>query len=375
MALAGRATAAGTARYAARFLQAEGGALAPAHFRAALGLTLSSIGIGTSLGEATDQVDACYRRALAEAVRSGCNVLDTSASYRAQRSEVALGRALADLAGAGEFSRDELVITTKGGFIAYRFDSPPDLVQYVYDTYIAPGVAEPGDLAGGIHCMTPAFLSQQIAWSLRDIGLRTIDIYLIQNPEAQLPYVDRPTFRNRLQLAFARLEEEVAAGRIGCYGVSTWDGLRKAPVAPGYMSLEIMERLAAEVGGAEHHFRVLQLPINAAMLEAATLRNQPCRGRVLTLLAAAQELGMTVIAGAAFAQGQMTPRAAEALAGAFGDLASLPQRALQFARSLPGVTSALIGTTSVEHLREDLTVACRPPDPARAHRLAHALAY
>ncbi len=370
MMLAGRATAAGTARYAARFTQEDAGALAPGHYRTALGLTLSSIGVGTSLGEATDQVDALYRRALAEAVRGGCNVLDTSASYRAQRSEVALGRALADLTGSGDFSRDELVITTKGGFIVYRFDSPPDLVQYVYDTYIASGVAEPSDLAGGIHCMTPAFLSQQIAWSLRDIGLRTVDIYLIQNPEAQLPYVDRATFRNRLQLAFARLEEEVAAGRIGCYGVSTWEGLRKAPIESGYMSLEIMVGLAAEVGGPGHHFRVLQMPINAVMLEAVTLRNQPCRGRVLTPLAAAQELGMIVIASAAFAQGQMSPRAIESLAGAFGELASLPQRAVQFVRSLPGVTTALVGTTSVEHLREDLSVARWPPESARARRLA-----
>lgn len=374
MMLAGRATAAGTARYAARFTQRDANALAPAHFRSALGLTLSSIGAGTSLGEATDQVDALYRSALAEAVRSGCNVLDTSASYRAQRSEVALGRALADLTQSGEFGRDELVIITKGGFIAYRFDSPPDLVQYVYDTYIATGVAEPGDLAGGIHCMTPAFLSQQIAWSLRDIRLRTIDIYLIQNPEAQLPYVDRTTFRNRLQLAFARLEEEVAAGRIGCYGVSTWDGLRKAPLQPGYMSLELIARLAAEVGGPDHHFRVLQVPINAAMLEAVTLRNQPCRGRVLTPLMAAQELGITVIASAAFAQGHLPPRAIEALAGAFEGLTSPPQQAVQFVRSLPGVTTALVGTTSVEHLREDLAVAGRPPEPSRALRLARALA-
>ncbi len=82
MALAGRATAAGTARYAARFTQPAPRALAPDHYRGALGLTLSSIGVGTSLGEPTDEVDALYRSALVEAVHCGCNVLDTSASYR-----------------------------------------------------------------------------------------------------------------------------------------------------------------------------------------------------------------------------------------------------------------------------------------------------
>lgn len=373
MGLAGRATPNGTARYAARFTQLEAGAPAPQHYRSALGLTLSSIGAGTALGEPNDAVDARYRSALVAAVRGGCNVLDTSASYRAQRSEVALGRALTDLTQSGEFSRDELVITTKGGFIAYRFENPDDPVQYVYDNFIATGVAEPGDLAGGIHCMAPDYLSQQIAWSLRDIGLRTIDIYLIQNPETQLAFVDRATLRNRLQLAFARLEEEVAAGRIGCYGISSGEGLRRAPLSPGYMGLEVVVRLAAEVGGAGHHCRVVQLPLNAGMVEAATFHNQPVRGGLLTALDAARELGLVVFAAAALGQGRCSERTATALAEAFPGLNSCPQRALQFARSLPGVTAALFGSTRTEHVRENLAVAAVPPEAESAQRLAQML--
>lgn len=373
MALAGRATAAGTARYAARFTWPAPHALAPGHYRRALGLTLSSIGVGTSLGEPTDEVDALYRSALAEAVRCGCNVLDTSASYRAQRSEVALGRALTDLTRSGEFSRDELVITTKGGFIAYRFENPDDPMQYVYDNLIATGVAESGDLAGGIHCMSPAYLSQQVTWSLRDIGLRTIDIYLIQNPETQLAFVDRTTFRNRLQLAFAQLEEEVAAGRIGCYGVSSGEGLRRPPLSPGYMSLEVLVRLAAEAAGSDHHFRVVQLPLNAGMGEAATFRNQPVRGNLLTALDAAKELGLVVFAAAALAQGRFSERAGAALAEAYPALSAYPQQALQFARSMPGITAALFGSTDADHVRENLAVAAHPPEAESAQRLAHAL--
>lgn len=373
MALAGRATPAGTARYAARFVQPAPRALAPSHYRTALGLTLSSVGMGTALGEPTDAVDALYRSALAEAVHCGCNVLDTSASYRAQRSEVALGQALADLTRSGEFCRDELVLTTKGGFIAHRFENPDDPVQYVYDNFIATGVAEPDDLAGGIHCIAPAYLSQQIAWSLRDIGLRTVDIYLIQNPETQLAFVDRTTLRKRLQLAFARLEEEVAAGRIGCYGVSSGDGLRRPPLSPGYMSLEILVRLATEVAGSNHHFRVVQLPLNVGMIEAATFRNQPVRGSLLTAVDAAEALGLVVFAAAALAQGRVSERTGAALAEAFPKPRTYPQRALQFVRSLPGITTALFGSTQSEHVRENLAVAALPPAPARARRLAHAL--
>jgi len=373
MALAGRATAQGTARYAARFVAA--GAAHREHFRNALGLSLSSIGYGTALGEPTDAVDARYREAVTGAVKAGCNVLDTAASYRMDRSEIALGRAVADLVAAGECSRDELVIASKGGFIVQHHKAPAaDPVQYVYEQFIKPGIFEPGDLAGGIHCMAPGFLAQQIAWSLRDTDLRALDIYYIQNPEAQLLFVDRATFHRRLQLAFARLEEEVAAGRIGCYGVATWEAFRRPPIAREYMGLETMLRLAVEVAGPDHHLRAIQLPINVAMIEAATLRNQPVKNSILPALNAARDLGLSVFASTALAQGQLTERAAEVLAEIFPELGAATHRSLQFARSLPGVTTTLFGSTQITHVLDNMRPAAQPPDPKRALRVAHTLA-
>jgi aryl-alcohol dehydrogenase-like predicted oxidoreductase len=241
----------------------------------------------------------------------------------------------------------------------------------VYDNFIAHGIAEPDDFAGGIHCMAPNFLSQQVAWSLRNTALRTIDIYYLQNPETQLPFVDRTMFRRRLQLAFARLEEEVDSGRIGCYGIATWDGFRLAPVGKTYMSLEVLQRLVVEVAGPRHHLAVVQLPINTNMLEALTLRNQPVQNSILPLLTAARDLGFTVIASAALGQGQAPARMAEALREAFPKLATPDQRRLQLIRSLPGVTSALFGSTDEAHVRDNLAIASLPPDSAAALRLAH----
>lgn len=367
MGLIGRATATGTARYAGRFASR----VATGHFRGGLGLTLSSIGAGTYLGEPTEAVDAGYRAALTEAVRGGCNVLDTAISYRAQRSEITLGRAVADLVAAGEAARDELVIASKGGFIPYRLARPANPAEYVYDQFIATGVIEPTELAGGIHCMAPNYLSQQITWSLRNLGLHTLDIYYIHNPETQLAFVDRATFYNRLQLAFGRLEEEVTGGRIGCYGVATWDGLRRPPMAPDYLSLELMMRLAAEVAGPDHHFRVVQLPVNLAMLEGVTLRNQPVGRSLLPALDAGRELGLTVITSASIMQGRIVGRLPGVLARAFPALSGDAQRALQFTRSLPGVTTALVGTSRPEHARENLALAVYPPEPEQARRVAH----
>jgi aryl-alcohol dehydrogenase-like predicted oxidoreductase len=378
----GRATAAGTLRYAQRFLhgtmppQAEASALqtASGHFRPALGLTLSSIGCGTYLGELSDSTDDRYCAALAQAVRCGCNVFDTAVNYRAQRSEIALGRALTDLLAGGEFSRSEIVVASKGGFIPYRLARPADPMQYVYDNFIATGVADPDDLAGGIHCMAPAYLSQQITWSLRNMGLRALDIYYIHNPETQLAFVDRMTFRKRLQLAFARLEEEVAAGRIGCYGVATWEGLRRPPMSAGYMSLEIMVRLAAEVAGSDHHLRVIQLPVSVATPEGVVFRNQAVGDRLLPVLEAAGDLGLAVITSASIGQAQIKGRIAALLADAYPTLETSAQRALQFTRSLPGVATALVGMSRITHVLDNMALAACSPEPEKAHRLGHALA-
>ena len=92
----GFATPEGTVRRAARFPDA-----APGNFRAAQGLTLSSIGIGTYLGMADDATDAAYRDSVARAVELGADVVDTAINYRFQRSERSIGAALRLLAEKG----------------------------------------------------------------------------------------------------------------------------------------------------------------------------------------------------------------------------------------------------------------------------------
>ena len=144
-----------------------------------------------------------------------------------------------------------------------------------------------------------------------------------------------------------------------------------SPVADNYMSLEVLRRLVTEVAGPDHHLRVIQLPLSPAMSEAVTLRNQPVKNSVLPLLSAATDLGFAVVASAALGQGQISPRMQEAMQAAFGSFGSAGQRSLQFVRSLPGVASALFGSTCVEHVRENLAVLAQPPDPHAALQLAH----
>jgi predicted aldo/keto reductase-like oxidoreductase len=95
------------------------------------------------------------------------------------------------------------------------------------------------------------------------------------------------------------------------------------------------------------------------------------RNSILPLLTAARDLGFMVVASAALGQGQLPPRMTDALAATFHGLDTPDQRNLHFVRSLPGVSSALFGSTDEAHVRQNLAIVAAPPDPAVALRLAH----
>ena len=93
-----KATTEGTSNYKERFA----GVAAEDHFRQSWGLWLSSIGLGSYLGGVDEWTDAAYRGAVKYAVGFGCNVFDTAANYRCQRSERNFGDAFADLFAQGD---------------------------------------------------------------------------------------------------------------------------------------------------------------------------------------------------------------------------------------------------------------------------------
>lgn len=334
MTLPNHATPEGTARYRDRFA----GRAAPDHFRQRHGLLLSSIGIGTYLGNPDEATDANYANAVVRAVESGVNVIDTAANYRFQRSERSIGRALKTLVDRG-FSRDELVICTKGGYLPFDGAPPRNIREYVEETFVNPGIASFDDIVGGSHCMTPSYLQNQLDQSLRNMDLESVDVYYIHNPESQLGHVSDTEFYHRLRLGFERLEENRKQGKLQFYGVATWNGFRQAPNSGSHHSLVRMIEMAREVGGEDHGFRFIQLPVNLAMPEAITMMNETIDGESITVTGAAHGLGVTVIASGSMLQGRLAMDA---------------QAAIQSVRSAPGITTALVGMSRVEHVDENL---------------------
>jgi len=358
MSINGFATAEGTVRYRERMAErAVGG-----HFRESNGLWLSSVGIGTYLGEADAETDERYTAAVKRAAELGCNVIDTAINYRLQRSERAIAKALQELIEGGKAQRDELVICTKAGFLSFDGAPPPNPMTYFQEEYLLKGVMQPEDVAGGMHCMAPGFLEDQLERSLVNLALDTIDVFHLHNPETQLQFIERKQFLARMRAAFETLEKAVAAGKIRCYGTATWDGYRKPQAAPDHLSLEDLVKLAMEVGGQDHHFKAVQLPLNLAMPEALQQPLQHAGSEAMPFLEAAAHFGMTVFTSASIFQGRIAAGMPDGLRENLGaDLQNDAQRGIQFVRSAPGVTTALVGMSSVEHVEENLQLASVPP--------------
>lgn len=330
----GYATADGTARYARRYPQFND------FFNQPQDLNVSSLGIGSYLGAVDEETSRSYEEAMIVALQNGINFIDTSLNYRNQQSERNIGAALERLLPSGKIARDEFMISTKAG--------------YLIAGAVTSKVVEKEDVVGDGHAMCPRFLNDQLDRSRNNLGLATIDIFYLHNPETQLDELGEDEFYTRLEAAFSTLEEAVSDGKIRFYGAATWNGFRQSENA---LSLRRMEQVAQSIAGELHKFRFIQLPFNLAMPEALQLRDQDNR----SVLDHAVDLDISVVASASILQSRLAHDLPQTLKGRLEGLDTDAQRAIQFTRSTPGIDVALVGMSKAAHVSENLGVAKVPP--------------
>lgn len=326
-----QASAEATARYVDRFPAFRDAGF----YRPIFDLQVSSLGIGTYLGNADDAADEAYTDSLIAAGESGINFFDTAINYRHQRSERCIAAALRHL------NREEIVVCTKAGFLT------PGAI---------PSSLRKEDVISNMHSMAPHFLADQIDRSRANLGVDTIDVFYLHNPETQLGPRSPEDFDAALRCAFTELERQVQLGKIRWYGAATWNGFR----VPGLLSLSRMFALAEEAGGAEHHFRFIQLPFSSSMAEFYLARADN--------LLAAMSLQIAVIASASLLQTRVLQNMPERFAAQMPGLVNNAQRAIQFTRSTPAISVALVGMGRRQHVRENLGVATVPPLTADAYQ-------
>jgi aryl-alcohol dehydrogenase-like predicted oxidoreductase len=277
---------------------------------------------------------------------------------------------------SGDVSRDELIICTKGGVLPCQNPNPAD---WFYRHYVEPNnsTVSMADLAQERYCLHPEYIQDQLNKSLANLGIETIDVYYIHNPEKQLAKVEPDIFYNQLRTIFEVMEDAVLVGKIANYGLATWNAFRVPPTQSDHIDLSRAKSIAREVAGnRDDRFRFIQFPLNMAMPEALLSPTQMLEGEQISTMEAADRLGIAAIASKSICQAQVVGQIPENIAFVFGDrLRADCQRALQYTRSAPGLLSALVGMKKPEHIRENLALTAIPQlERANFQKLTHLIA-
>ena len=287
--LPGAATAAGTQRFAARYGH-------PFNVSLGAGLQLSPVGFGCYR---VGTHNAQHRAALSAALAAGCNVIDTSTNYTDGDAERLVGEVLSSQIADTPLSRDEVIVVSKVGYAQGQ-----NLALAVRRAVAKQPFPQMVKYADGLwHCIHPEWIADQLTRSLGRLGLQTLDVMLLHNPEYALKHAAqhnggplasrRAAFYQRIEAAFTHLEREVREGRIAAYGVSS-NTVGAAPSEPTATCLQRFIDCARAAGGPNHHFRWLQLPLNLVESRGALEANTGPNGRWRPLDLAARE-GITVM--------------------------------------------------------------------------------
>ena len=335
------------------FLESAG--IHPDERREFCGLPVSSVALGTYLGAMDFSTDHKVAQATVMAADAGINCFDSAINYRGQRGEKSLGEGFRRLFLMGKVKREQVFVSTKGGFVPFEGVAEEDYTALFHREYVDKGIAAESDLIAECHCFHPAFLENQLERSRRNLGLETIDLYYLHNPETQLEEVPARVLEERLLDAFRFLERARTEGRIQYYGLATWDGFRVGTDALDHLDLvKIVEIAQAAVPhGGSHGLKAIQLPLNLAMNESAFKATQ----RGASAISAAQRLGLSVAVSAPLYQSRLCDSdMPEFLTKYFPEGLTDAQRALLFAVSVPGVASAMTGMKEKEHVDENAAI-------------------
>ena len=342
-----------------RAMQQHSGAVPLESFYAPFGNgVVSRIGIGTWMGDTSAATDQRYIETLIHAASRGINVFDTAINYRHMQAERCVGAAVRRLVALG-IHRESLCIASKGGYVTHDASDQRNAETYIRERYLLPGLIDADEMRR-LHSLKPRFIVQQIDQSLHNLGLNTIDVYYLHNPEDERLHLDEQLFYSRLTSSFVELEKAVAAGKIGCYGVATWDGFRVGCEDRRYLSLERVISAATEAalqaGVPKHHLGAIQTPFNVKDHRSYSLPTQLLRGRLVPVLEAIADSGLYCFTSASVLQGSAVPEEMRGSMPGISDHTAV----LRAAYSTPGVGTALAGMRRIASVEEAMIVSATP---------------
>jgi aryl-alcohol dehydrogenase-like predicted oxidoreductase len=288
------------------------------------------------------------RQAIGRALDAGVTYFDTAPSYGDGRSEENLGRALAGVDGAG---------------------------RALVGTKVRLSAAELADSAG-----TAAAIRRSLEASLRRLGRERVDLVQLHNPihegGAARDAGDIEVQRALGEIAdgLQRTVQEGLAGHVGLTGAGDTHALDRvveqgpfetvqaycnainpSAVWPGASSGE--QDFEGLVGkAARRGIGVINIRVYAAGALAGDVPRHPAAGSVG---------GRPLVSGGAYAEDVARARGRAALAAELG-LENGLELGLRLALGAPGVSTVLVGLSSLEHLEAALRWEARGPLPGAA---------
>jgi 1-deoxyxylulose-5-phosphate synthase len=273
--------------------------------------------------------EAAAQRVIHEAFAHGVNLFDTGHSYCNYHAEPRLGRVLADIIRAN--SRDKVVISTKAGsIIEKRLIDPRPKVRFDF---------------------TPQLIYDSCAASLRNLQVDTIDIF-------QMHGMSQRDATDELLTTLARLKQR---GMVRYIGLNTHVA---ADMAYLTQQTDVFDVALID-------YNLLQLDREPYIASMASAGLGVMAGTVLAqghLLRAPRKLPLTLADAWYWARATFKPSSrrlatsASAMRDTLQQLAGITplQAALGYVLANPAISTAVIGTTRVEHLQQVVQAVKQP---------------
>jgi aryl-alcohol dehydrogenase-like predicted oxidoreductase len=310
---------------------------------------LSKVGVGLYQGEETDESDRKLLEVLEFALLSGVLVFDCAPSYRNRRSEKILGELIR------LYPNQDYFISTKGGFVPFDFSQGEQKEKEYINELVAKGWIRPQFFDYNFfQCFDPLYLDHSLNTTLTTLSRDSVELYYLHNPEYFLEKVGRDRFLAVMRDVFLWIREKIEAGQMKAFGISSWFGFFNLDPKKRLQVLDFF-KLAEEVG-IQSYFNCIQVPYNFSQTKGLFFKGQQVGESQKSLFSLAEELKISILASAPLGQGKLPKYTyPEKVKTIFSGMTSA-QVSLSFVLSTPGISVALIGTTSLVHFKELISV-------------------
>lgn len=305
----------------------------------------SQLGLGTYIGDFSDEHSKLFREAITFALLNGINFIDTAINYRGMRSERDIGFVLTKLIEEGIINRNQVVVSTKAGIIPGDGEIMLRPVDYLQEKLIDTGILNATDvyIEDTLRLtMNPKFYEYALDISRRHLNLETIDIYYLHELELSMKHYGPEKFYLKLKDIFIAYENMVNEGKIKEYGMATWEAFQLGPDEDKHISLEKVMEIVESVT-KNHHFRHLMLPVNLNRKECVENRSQSYKGNKLTIIECARKFGIDIHVSGPLGQGEASEK-------------NSIKEYIRYLVDKSGCSSYFIGSKHIEHIKENMEI-------------------